>query len=477
MANSRKVDKTTLGYLGTEFQIKLVKCLFEDSKFFEGIIYILDQNMFSEENLRRIVGYMKDRNNITGTVPTYSEMDVYIRAKVSDEISVRMLLSTLNKIKDMDLNFMDIIETEAEKFFKQQNLTRAMHESLDIIKRGDFDSYYKIEKLITDALSVNIREDLGHHIFDHIESDLSDDYRITVPTGADKIDEALMGGLGKGELGVIVCPAGVGKTSSTTGFAAYAATYRHESNNNNGFKVLHYYFEDSEQSVRRKYFGYMLDIDASMLSDENIRPMAIERLKENSDIKKMLNENIVCKRLRNGETHVSDIRHMIERHRSLGFKPDLVIIDYFECLAYEKVERNDSEWSKEGATMRQLEALANEMNIALWVPVQGTRDSLGAEFVGLAQAGGSVKKVQIAHVILTYAQTAEMKSEGRMNVFLGKFRAGRITRNKFTNVKFNNGTCKFDMSDMDDDDVMNNVTFASRSNELARQTLNMQRRR
>lgn len=477
MANSRKVDKTTLGYLGTEFQFKLVKCFFEDSKFFEGIIYITDQNMFSDENLRRIVGFMKDRNNITGTVPTYSEMDFYIRAKVSDEIGVRMLIATLKNIREMDLNYMDMVESEAEKFFKQQNLTKAMNASLDIIKRGDFDSYYKIEKLITDALSVNIREDLGHHIFEHIEADLSDDYRVTVPTGADKIDEALMGGLGKGELGVIVCPAGVGKTSSTTGFAAYAATFRHESNNNKGFKVLHYYFEDSEQSIRRKYFGYMLDIDASMLSDENIRPIALKRLNENSEIKELLNTNIVCKRLRNGETRVSDIRHMIERNRALGFKADLVIIDYFECLAYEKADRNDSEWSKEGATMRQLEALANEMNVALWVPVQGTRDSLGAEFVGLAQAGGSVKKVQIAHVILTYAQTTEMKSEGRMNVFLGKFRAGRITRNKFTNVKFNNGTCKFDMSDMDDDDTMNNVTFASRSNEIARQTLNMQRRR
>ena len=473
---SKKVDKSTLGFLGIEFQQKLVKCFFEDQTFFDGIVHIVDQNMFTDEHLRRIVGFMKDRYNFTGVVPTYGDVEIMIRANVSEAISVQYLLSNLKNIRDMDLSAMDLIEDTSEKFFKQQNLTKAMNAAIDIIKRGDFNSYYKIEKMVTDALTINTKQDLGFHIFDHVEADLSDEFRITIPTGADKLDDALMGGLGKGELGVIVCPSGVGKTSSTTGFAAFAATYRHESNNNKGFKVLHFFFEDTEPSIRRKYFGYILDMDASTLSLPDVRPIAINRLNENVEMKKLINENIIGKRLRNGEARVSDIRHLIDRHIALGFKPDLVIVDYFECLQYEKSDKSDSEWSREGATMRQLECMANELNVALWVPVQGTRDSLGAEFVGLSQAGGSVKKIQIAHVILTYAQTDEMKTQNRINVFLGKFRAGRITRNKFTNVKFNNGTCKFDMSDMDDDEDMDNVSFAKRQNELARRVVYQQRK-
>ena len=474
---SKQVDKSTLGYLGDEFQQKLVKCFFEDQSFFMGIIHVTDQNMFSNENLRRIVAFMKDRYDFTGRTPTYNEIETLIRAKVSDAISVKILLGTLANIREMTLDFMDIIEDVSEKFFKQQNLVKAMNASIDIIKRGDFDSYYKIEKLITDALATNVKEDIGHHIFDHIEADLSDDYRVVIPTGADKVDEALMGGLGKGELGVIVCPSGVGKTSSTTGFVANAATYKCEANNMKGFKVLHYYFEDSETSVRRKYFGYMLDIDASLLSREDIRPLALQKLRENTEIKQMLQDNVICKRLRDGETKVSDIRHLIERNIALGFKPDMVVIDYFECLNYEKADKNDTEWSREGVTMRQIEAMANELNVAVWVPVQGTRDSLGAEFVGLAQAGGSVKKIQIAHVILTYAQTDEMKRNNRINIFLGKFRAGRIIRNKFLNVLFNNGTCKFDMSDIDEDDTIDAITESERRNEIAKQVARQQRNR
>jgi hypothetical protein len=96
-----------------------------------------------------------------------------------------------------------------------------------------------------------------------------------------------------------------------------------------------------------------------------------------------------------------------------------------------------------------LEAIAKEFNLALWVPVQSTKDAINQEFVGLQHAGGSVKKTQIGHLIIQLAQTLQQKEEGRMSVFIGKLRAVKIGRTSFPNVKFNNGTCKFDMSDLD----------------------------
>lgn len=40
------INTSTLGYLGNEFQIKLVKCFIEDQKFFTSIVNLVDQNMF-----------------------------------------------------------------------------------------------------------------------------------------------------------------------------------------------------------------------------------------------------------------------------------------------------------------------------------------------------------------------------------------------------------------------------------------------
>ena len=125
MASKKTVDRDTLGYLGSEFQRKLVKCFFEDQKFFSGIAHVVDPNMFTDENLRRITSFMKDRYNFTGVTPTYGEIDIYIRSKVSDAISVRMLIDTLNALKELDMVAMDLIEDTAEQFFKQQNIVKA----------------------------------------------------------------------------------------------------------------------------------------------------------------------------------------------------------------------------------------------------------------------------------------------------------------------------------------------------------------
>lgn len=470
--SSNRNDRSTLGYLGADFQLKLVKCFFEDQKYFANIQEIVDQNMFSNEHLRRIVGFMKDRYNFNETVTTYFEMETIIRSKVSDAISVEQLLAHIEKIKEMDLSGMDLVEEESENFFKQQNLTKAINKAQDIIKKGEFDNYYVIEDVIKKALETNTKEEGGKRLFENIDKTLSEDAKIRIPTGADKLDATLHGGLAKGELGVIIAPSGIGKTSATTGFAANAAITKCKNNNDKGFKVLHYFFEDEENDIERKYYGFLTGYDAGDLHLPHIRPYVIQILNENAETKRMLRENIKFERLISGEVTASQIKNKIRHEIALGFKPDLVVIDYFECLKTEKGDKSDSEWTKEAITMRKLEAIAHEFDIAIWVPVQGTKDSLGQELVGLIHAGGSVKKIQIAHVIITFAASDAMKLDGKLNIAIGKFRGGKLDRNKFMNVYFNNGTCRFDMSEVDenDDDMSFDEKQSSRLNEIARET-------
>jgi hypothetical protein len=40
-----------------------------------------------------------------------------------------------------------------------------------------------------------------------------------------------------------------------------------------------------------------------------------------------------------------------------------------------------------------------------------------------------------------------MKAKNKMNIFLHKFRGGAITQTQFIGVTFNNGTCRFDMTE------------------------------
>lgn len=443
--------KIDLGYLGIDFQHKLVKLFFEDSTFFTMINPIVDQNMFTEDVLRRIVGFMKDRYNESGVAPTYVDMDLYIRVHVHDAITLDTILSTLQVLREIDLVGQDIVKSEADKFFKQQNLTKAINKSIEIVKEGNVSKYYDIEDLIRSALDTNVSLDMGYNPMDGIDEALEENYRKVIPTGFSRLDKALYGGLGMGELGVIIAPSGVGKSSATTGFAASAATYKCKDNDYRGFKVLHIHFEDEDVNIKRKYYGWLTGVDAIDLSKPEFKENVKSRLKnELFEEAQMIKENLWCFHLPSGEVTVGRIEQIVKQGIARGFKPDLIIIDYFECLEYDSADKTDSEWSKEGRTMRKLEALAHKYEVGLWVPIQGTKDSFDKEILGLSSGGGSVKKIQIGHVIITFARTQEQKKNHRVTISLEKFRAGRMDDSVMPNVKFNNGTCRFEIDEDED---------------------------
>ena len=145
---AKKVDRSTLGYLGEEFQIKLVKCFFEDRAFFKQIEHVIDQNMFTTEPLRFIVRILKERYQENDVVSTYSEVELLIKQNITENIRLQTTLGTLKAIENIELAGIDLIEEAAEKFFKQQNLTKAINKAQDIIKTGDYKSYGVIEDLI-----------------------------------------------------------------------------------------------------------------------------------------------------------------------------------------------------------------------------------------------------------------------------------------------------------------------------------------
>lgn len=442
----KKVDQRTLEYLGIDYEYKLIKILIEDSKFFNCLEPILDQNAFTTPEFRDIVRIMKDLSKETAGAPlTYDIIDVTVRSTISERQRLTKTLDVLKRVRDViDNTFFDQHKDIAEKFFKQQGLVKAINEARKIIEKGDYYNYDRIPEMIAKPLDISYRNNCEFHIFDDDwEQAMDEKARDVIPTGCPDIDDLLMGGIGKGELGVIIAPSGVGKTSTTCGFAANAAL--------NGKKVLHIFFEGTDNEIKRKYYGYVLqDIEAGELLNPQFAELARHRLKTDQyckDARKLLRENIVCHHGSSGEMSAADIATLVKHHISRGFYPDMVIVDYFECIKLEALSSNENEYTREGYTMRKLENICKEFNIAGWVPVQGTKDSFNAEIIGMAQSGGSIKKVQIGHIVISLAKTALRGTKDGVSVLnfaLLKFRPGAIKSGGIvSNIEFNNGTCRF----------------------------------
>ena len=446
-------DRSNIGYLGEDFQFKLVHMFIEDKEFFKELCDTVNQNMFTQVILRTIVGSMKDHYSQHEIVPSYDTLKIILREKANgDSILIEQYDETLDYISKIQVESRDYVMELARKFFKQQNIIKTANKILEIASDGDISKYEACVELLTEAIAKGDKKDDGKAVFDDLEEILSDDYRVPIPTGISKLDEALEGGIGKGELGVIIAPTGIGKSSMTTSMAQSAAIFKCESNNYQGFKVLQIVFEDSIKAIQRKHIAKICNIEAKDLSkDENIDK--VREILANFEEREMLQNNLRIVRFPSGELTAAHIKRFIKKLTNEGFKPDLVIVDYFECLMHDTMG-SSNEYEAEGRTMRKFESMAGELDIAFWIPSQGTKDSINLELITVDKMGGSVKKSQVAHVIISIAKTIEDVSNNKATIALLKNRAGRSGR-IFNNVDFNNGTCRISTDHVDEfDDLL-----------------------
>lgn len=723
---NKKIEKN-LGFLGEEFQYRLVKQFMEDVKFFAEINTVVDQNMFTDFNLKLYVSTLKDLYNRNQLLPSYETIEIQMKAvNGSNEIDSEIIEETIKRVKNTTIEASDIVRDNAIKFFKQQNLLKIINEAYRDVTTGNLDKLDSFEEKFRDAFSVGHRHDMGEKVYDDLEELLSPDYRKAVPTGLELIDGYLEGGLGKGELGIIIGPSGFGKalsvnelvatpngyvkngtlkvndivigkngkpikvngvypqgmrnaykitftddisvvcdiehiwhvnhlkkkdndgnllyenktlkeilkhplysnpytnidyddkrfnfsipiadpihfpereintnpydygvkisekrlsffrdkrinneylynsidnrilllnglmdvggsvdengkakyffenktlgedfrqlilslggfatiqsgehvygekksfvifqltdnsipifknkdmqsrvvykeekfryierieqiedeemlcikvdaedelyltrdyivthnTTLSTSMAQHASITKSSTNNDEGFKVLQIFFEDKYKQIKRKHVAKITNIEARNLSKPEFIDEVREKLRHSED-RDLISKNLMLKKFPTGETNVPMIKQYVNKLIIGGFKPDLIIVDYFECLAPTHSSSTTNEWKTENRTMRELESMASDLDVALWLTTQGTKDSLSGKIVTLDKAGGSVGKIQIGHIILSISRMMGDISNNMAKIAILKNRAG-ISDIFLDNVDFNNGTC------------------------------------
>lgn len=455
----KKLDKSNLGYLDVDFQYKLVKIFIEDPSFFEDIASIVDQNAFTDVLLRTFVGTLKDYYQNENVVPSYEMMGLVLNKKAKTQNDIDEWASLIKKLKfETSYEGYSIVKDTALKFFKQQNLIKVANKILEVAGSGDIDKYDDCQRYLNDAMIAGNDDDFGYNIYDIMDKALANDYTVSIPTGVKQLDEVLGGGLDKGKLGLLIAPAGFGKTSFTTAIDSYAATYKCDMNNNQGFKVLQIYFEDDDIDITRKHYSRMKQMEARLFKrlSKQDRDEISEWLMNHKD-KEMLKNNLRLKHFKTGTKTATDIEIFVRRLINTGFKPDLISIDYFECLAPEKGGYStDTEWTREGVTMRKLENMAHDLDVAIWIPTQGTKDSMNSpDVVRMDQASGSAKKVHVAQLILSIARAIGDIDKSRAVITVLKNRSGKSGK-IFNNVRFDNGTSTISCDDVQefDDDLM-----------------------
>jgi replicative DNA helicase len=343
------------------------------------------------------------------------------KSEISSPMAQKMVMDMLEQVKESPIEGSDYVQEKSLKFCKQQELQKVMSKAQKIIDKGDFESYDHLEEMVREALQVGEVEIGTSDVFSNLDEVLDDDYRHPIPMGIQGIDNLLKGGLAKGEIGVILAPTGVGKTTILTKLANNAF--------NLGYSVLQIFFEDNPKIIQRKHFTMWTGIAPDDLS--NHRDVVIEKVKE---IKLNTKNKLTLKKLPSDTMTMNQIKNQVRKMTAEGNKVDMIVLDYIDCVVPDR--KLEDEWKSEGSVMRAFEALCHELQIVGWTATQGNRSSISSEVVTTDQMGGSIKKAQVGHVIITVAKTLQQKEMNLATIAITKSRLGK------DGVVFEN--CKFD---------------------------------
>lgn len=445
------LDNTLTAYLGHEFQERLMWQLLVEPEFAEKTIPNISVEYFDDPNYKRlfiiILEFFKEYDKVPNLQNKSIHQAIHRYKTPNNYVEEESLFSLIRKIEKWNQDIInknmlydgDVIQKATVTFIKQQEYRKLGESITDKVRNGDIRSKYTvsaIEEKFQKITNIGDEEDDCDDIGDGIERALRKEFRETIPTGIGAIDALTGGGLGKGEFGLILAPSGVGKTTALTKIANTA--YLDERN------VAHVIFEDTKDQVKRKHYVIWADSALSKLDDDDER----ERVAKIASEKTLHMEGrgrLVIKKFSQEDTTIKDIKNwMINHQKKFGFKFDILVLDYLDCIESHKKtpDRNEAEL----AVVKGFEAMASDFNIPCWTAIQSNRSGIGAEFVDASQSGGSIKRMQKAHFFMSIAKTPAQQEANFANISILKARFAKDGQ-MFEDCIFNNDTMKIIIDD------------------------------
>ena len=401
-------EQDTLSKFGQSFQSKVISSLLVDLKMLDTLNEIIHTKFFESEANKWIVEEIKDYYNQYKTQPTLDVFKVQLEKLENPSLKkqvVEQLRVAYTQIGNADLQY---VKDEFSSFCRNQNLKNVIVQSVDLLKNGNYD---RIKELVDAAMKVGIETDLGHeYIEDYIQRTEEID-RKTVATDWSCVNELMDGGLGPGELGVIVAPSGVGKTwvLCTLGAAAVRA----------GKSVVHYTLELSEKYVGQRYDTVFTQIPSADLKDSKDEVLEkIKRLRGKLLIKYFPPKGVSSKKI---EAH-------LEKMIAAGNKPDLIIIDYADLLLSHS-NKSDSTYGEQGGVYIDLRGMSGEYEIPVWTASQTNRSGIDSEVIEADKVADSYAKVMNADFIMSVSRKSKDKlnNTARFHIMKNRFGPDGIT--------------------------------------------------
>jgi replicative DNA helicase len=367
---------------------------------------VLNPDLFTNNAVRTLYECVAELHEQTESDLTLHvlRLDVQSRYKSSDRRDE--LLQLVDSMEDMEMPEPELLEHYVRRFVEREIAYKVAWYISNKADSDDFNVNY-VADMFERAVETGSLIDAQVSSIQDIPIGTSDD-RISVSSLglSDELDGVLRGGVGAGELLVLLAPPARGKTSFLWEMTTNAARQ--------GFNSLGVTLEIKESMCFRRIYQSL----TKMTSDELVTARSAIR----SEVANLPGQLWVKDWSYRGIT-TDDIAALVKRMNKNGQRVDFLMIDYLELVRPTTYNRN-SERHNYARVVQDIRALAVELQIPIVTAWQVNRAGSDNWLLSERDISECWDVVKIADIILGLNQTRADKDEKLMRVNVIKQREG-----------------------------------------------------
>jgi len=426
----------------TEFEEEQIVLLALDSPdFFYRIARFMQPGYFESDIHQYIMTSYLEYYEKFDDVPTKEVLKnlIYRELKSDDELA-EPVIDVLNK--EIDPRNSKYIRDTVVKWARIKQLAELYDEEvMEAVNDGQIES---VEEIFEKAMAISDVVIKPFRFFEDVDELFIEDEREYYTSGFTRLDGFIHDNRGpaRREVFIWVAPTGVGKSIMLVNTAV--------ANILDGKNVLHVSLENSEKVTGHRYLGAFTDmaianrkVKEEQMKDK-LRKISLSDGSGDLFITYFPTDTISVREI---ELTITELK----RHH--GFVPDVIVVDYLECLISKNPYKNREEYSRQKAVSAELRQLAAVTNTMLYSASQtnrsGSTSADNNENINLDKLAESFgKAMPLDYVVSINQSQRQYQSDsdssnshiGHVRFFFAKNRNG--PKFKVVNARINYATMK-----------------------------------
>jgi len=396
-----------------EFQLRTLTLLATDRELLASKGHMLKPDLFENTYHGKVFGFLSAYFKKYKDIPDRDILLELVKQVARNERELKILNQVVEKVYLTKLSHgqRTFVKDQLRGFIRHQAYKIKLTESIEYLKRK---KYGAINRAIRQAAEVSVdSENTGMNYFKDVElrlMDMSHESETRIPTMLHKLDIVLRGGLGPGELGIVLGASGIGKSIALTNieFAAIVS----------GKTVFDYSFEMSELEKGRRMDSRLTGIPVEEITND------AEALQKKLKYVMKLRGQYFIKQFPTKRATVHDIRAHIDLMEQVhGVRPDMVCVDY--GMLVQPSQKFEERRFEIQSVHEELRGLAVELKVPVWSPAQTNKKAVNKAVVRKDDIGECWGIIETADVVIALCQTPDEEKEDKMRIFLAKNRIHR----------------------------------------------------